>query len=115
MYCFAHDYDLVITECQKALELDPAFEVANGELFAAYSHKGMYKEAVEQSLPALFSRLKRQALANCIREIWLVSSSARRPSTGKESGPALMEQRKLYEVGRQETCAGVVGEGLRKA
>jgi TolB-like protein/Tfp pilus assembly protein PilF/tRNA A-37 threonylcarbamoyl transferase component Bud32 len=47
-YLWLRQYDRAIVEARKALELDPHFLLAAGDLGLAYSQKGMHKEAVAE-------------------------------------------------------------------
>jgi len=51
-YCLdlnvARRYDQAIQKCREALELDPGFIHAHGNLEAAYEAKGLYQAAIEQ-------------------------------------------------------------------
>jgi DNA-binding winged helix-turn-helix (wHTH) protein/TolB-like protein len=53
----ARDYDRMLAQCEKVLEMDPNFSLAYAYLGCAYERKGMYREAME-------ANQKRVALMN---------------------------------------------------
>ena len=43
----ARDYDRMLAQCEKVLEMDPNFSLAYAYIGCAYERKGMYQEAIE--------------------------------------------------------------------
>ncbi|MEK6302702.1 MAG: protein kinase [Acidobacteriota bacterium] len=66
VYFFAHRFDDSIAACQKVLELEPSFFVAQRYLGQAYAQKGKYEQAIEkfQSAASSGSLMLRAELAN---------------------------------------------------
>jgi len=46
---YAGRYDEAIEQCLKAIEIDPNFGLAHGNLSGAYRRKGMYKESITEA------------------------------------------------------------------
>ena len=64
------EYDQAIAQCQKTLDLDPAFLFAHQYLFHIYGQKGMYQEAVEAYLKARDFAHETSATASTLRSAY---------------------------------------------
>jgi tetratricopeptide (TPR) repeat protein len=114
---FAHEYDQAIAQCQKTLDLDPAFLFAHEYLFHIYGQKGMYPEAVEAYLKAREFARETPATANTLMSAYsasgwqgflksLVENNAARNSAANRAGiyamigdkeHAILELEKAYD------------------
>jgi TolB-like protein/Tfp pilus assembly protein PilF len=75
IFLLSRDYERVIEECRKAIEMEPGFVTARWVLGRAFEHQGRFKEAIGEFHRALAVEPESTLLAAALARVYAVSGA----------------------------------------